>query len=286
MIVVGAGVIGCEYACLFATIGVKVTLIENRPMPLSFLDDEIAQRLKARMSALGIELRMPAQVSRCETLPDRVKLTLDTNEELEGECVLVCAGRQANTAALNLAAAGLTAGKRGQLEVDARFRTSVGHIAAVGDVIGFPALASTAMEQARVAVVHLFDLKYKTEMASQFPYGIYTIPEVSMVGETEASLQSKQVDYVVGRAELAQNARGLIIGDDGLLKLLFRKTDMQLLGAHCIGEQATELIHIALTALMTGAKAELFIQMCFNYPTLSEAYKYAAYDALGRRQTT
>ncbi len=283
MVVVGGGVIGCEYACLFAALGVKVTVVEARPTPLGFLDGEVVGWLSERMRQLGVDFRMPSEVERCDVAERAVHLTLKGGEALTADIVLVCAGRQANTQELNLPAAGLTAGKRGQLDVDAAFKTAVPHISAAGDVLGFPALASTSMEQARVAAVHLFDLKYKTKVAPLFPYGIYTIPEVSMVGETEEALRKQGVPYVAGVADFAENARGLIIGETGKLKLLFRRDDMALVGAHCLGEGATELIHVALTAMTVGAKADLFIELCFNYPTLSEAYKYATYDALGKR---
>jgi NAD(P) transhydrogenase len=283
MVVVGGGVIGCEYACLFATLGAKVTVVEARPGILGFLDGEFVGLLEERMRALGIDFKKPAQVKACEPFDGGVTLTLDDGARLEADLALICAGRQGNTGALNLAAAGLAANARGQLEVDARFRTKVPHIAAVGDVIGFPALASTSMEQARVAVVHFFDLKYKTEMAPLFPYGIFTIPEVAMVGETEESLARAGVPYVKGVADFGKNARGAMIGETGRLKLLFRRDDMKLLGVHCLGEGAVELVHIGMTAMLAGATGDLFIQACFNYPTLSEAYKYATYDALGRR---
>ncbi|MEW5738467.1 MAG: Si-specific NAD(P)(+) transhydrogenase [Myxococcota bacterium] len=283
MLVIGGGVIGCEYACLFAALGTRVTVVESRPGILGFLDAEVVGWLTERMRALGVEFRMPAQVARCEAPAGGVAVTLDDGQRLEADLVLVCAGREANTAKLNLEAAGLSPGKRGQLEVDAQFRTKVPHIAAVGDVIGFPALASTSMEQARVAVVHFFDLKYKTALAPIFPYGLFTIPEVSMVGETEESLTRAQVPYVKGVADLEQNARGVMTGETGKLKLLFRREDLKLVGVHCIAEGATELVHVGMMAMLGGAKADAFIDACFNYPTLSEAYKYATYDALGRR---
>lgn len=283
MAVVGGGVIGCEYACLFAALGAKVTLVESRSGLLPFLDGELQALLEARMADLGIV------VSKCDTVQavtsegDGVALKLQSGRALHTDLVLVCAGRTANTGMLNLAAAGLTAGKRGQLTVDERFRTSVPHIYAAGDVIGFPALASTAMDQARIAVVDAFDLKYKTALPKVLPFGVFTIPEVSMAGETEESLREKGVRYVSGRASFADNARGRIIGEQhGRLKLLFGRDDQKLLGVHIIGEGATELVHIGLTALLMGATADLFIQACFNYPTLSEVYKYATYDALGQ----
>ncbi len=284
MAVVGGGVIGCEYACLFAALGTKVTLVESRSGLLPFLDGEIQALLEERMAGLGIV------VSKCDTVKtvtsegDGVALTLASGRSLHEDLVLVCAGRNANTADLNLAAAGITAGKRGQLTVDARFRTSVPHIYAAGDVIGFPALASTAMDQARVAVVDAFDLKYKTSLPTVLPFGVFTIPEVSMAGETEEALREKGIPYVSGRASFADNAKGRIIGEQhGRLKLLFGRADQKLLGVHLIGEGATELIHVGLTAMLMGATADLFIQACFNYPTLSEVYKYATYDAMGAR---
>lgn len=285
LVVVGGGVIGCEYACTFAAQGVQVSLIDGRDVLLGFLDREISLALMDRMRKLGIELFAPERVEACTPGGDAVRVTLGSGRVLTASAVLAAAGRQSNTASLNLAAAGITPGKRGLLEVNAHYQTSVPHIYAAGDVIGFPALASTSMEQARLAMVHAFDLKYKTEVAPILPYGIYTIPEVSMAGETEDSLKSKAIAYVAGRASYGQNARGEIIGDmDGMLKLLFGRDDMKLLGVHVIGESASEVVHIGLTALMVGAGAELFIRTCYNYPTLGELYKYATYDAMGRKQ--
>jgi NAD(P) transhydrogenase len=288
MAVVGGGVIGCEYACLFAALGAKVTVIDTKPTILGFLDGEVVGWLMERMRALGITFALEAQVTKCEAGQGSVRLGLDGVGRQEGgplevDLALICAGRTANTDALGLANAGVELGRRGQIDVDARFRTKVPHIAAVGDIIGFPSLASTSMEQARVAVVDFFDLKYKTKVAPLFPYGIFTIPEVSMCGETEESLQKSGVAYVKGVANLAENARGQMIGETGSLKLLYRREDMKLLGVHLIGEGATELVHIGLAAMMAGASADLFIEACFNYPTLSEAYKYATYDALQRK---
>jgi NAD(P) transhydrogenase len=283
MTVVGGGVIGCEYACLFAALGTKVTIVESRPCILGFLDAEVVSWLTERMKQLGVSFELEAQVTKCETEADGVRLTLDRGTAIHTDIALICAGRSANTDSLKLENAGITPGKRGQLDVDANFRTRVPHIAAVGDCIGFPALASTSMEQARVAVVHFFDLKYKTRVAPLFPYGIYTIPEVSMVGETEEALKKAGVDYVKGVAHLGDNARGRMIGETGALKLLYRRDDLKLLGVHCVGEGATELVHIGLTAMLSNATADLFIDACFNYPTLSEAYKYATYDALQRK---
>jgi NAD(P) transhydrogenase len=178
---------------------------------------------------------------------------------------------------------GVKLGARGQVEVGPEYQTAVPGIYAVGDVIGFPALASTSMEQARIAVMHAFELEAPNQMAPVLPYGIYTIPEVSMAGETEEALEARDIPYVVGRASFSTNPRGQIIGEShGLLKLLFRREDLRLMGVHVLGEQASELVHVGLMALMTGASARLFVETCFNYPTLSEAYKTATYDALDK----
>jgi NAD(P) transhydrogenase len=282
--VVGGGVIGAEYASTFAALGVDVTLIEVRDRLLPFLDGEIAAALKRGMENLGIRFRMPRRVAGCDPGADSVTLRLEGGETVDADAVLVSAGRVSNTASLNLEAAGIRCGEYGLLEVDEHFRTSAPNVYAAGDVIGFPALASTSMEQARLAMVHAFDLRYKKALAVVLPYGIYTIPEVSMAGDTEESLAGKGIDYVVGRATYQQNARGQIIGDpEGMLKLLFAQKDMRLLGVHVIGEQATELVHVGLTVILAGAGNDLFIQTCYNYPTLTEMYKYATYDAMGKQ---
>jgi NAD(P) transhydrogenase len=285
LVVVGGGVIGTEYACTFAALDREVSLIDSGPRLLPFLDAELSTALRAGMERLGIRIVAPERVKSCAAGDGSVTLTLGSGEEIEGDAVLVAAGRISNTATLGLESAGISMDETGKIPVDAHYRTVAPHIYAAGDVIGFPALASTSMEQARIAMVHAFDLKYKTEFAPILPYGIYTIPELSMAGETEESLQKSGTPYVVGRADYGRNARGIIIGDDaGFLKLLFHRDDMRLLGVHIIGEQATEILHIGLTAMMCGATSELFIRTCYNYPTLGELYKYATYDAMGRRQ--
>lgn len=284
LVVIGAGVIGCEYACTFAALGTKVFLIDKREIPLGFLDEELSRALAQAMRELGVNLCMPDEMLTCTATPEAVITRLKSGRELRSDGVLVAAGRSSNTAGLNLEAAGIKPGKYGLLEVNARYQTAVPHIYAAGDVIGFPALASTSMEQARLAMVSAFDLKYKTSVAEVLPYGIYTIPELSMAGATEEELKLKGIAYVCGRAKYANNARGTIIGDEsGFLKLIFARDDMRLLGVHVIGELATEVVHIGLMALMMHAGADLFIKCCFNYPTLSELYKYATYDALGQR---
>ena len=282
--VVGAGVIGSEYACTFAALGTKVDVIDGRDVLLPFLDMEVSRALKIAMEKLGIVFHLKEKVT-CVAPPDgELVLTLDSGEILKTEGVLIAAGRTSNTADLDLNAAGITPGKRGLLSVDAHFRTEVPNIYAAGDVIGFPALASTSMEQARVAMCHAFDKSYKTAIANLLPTAIYTIPEVSTVGQTEESLNTNSVDYVVGRASYGQNARGDIIGDQtGFLKLLFNRPDMKLLGVHVIGELASELVHVGLMAMLTGSGVELFNRACFNYPTLGDLYKYAAYDAMEKQ---
>jgi NAD(P) transhydrogenase len=282
--VVGGGVIGLEYASTFAALGVEVSLIEGRERLLSFLDGEISAALQRGMGALGIRFEMPRRVAACEAHEDRVELRLDDGSSREADAVLVSAGRVGNTATLRLEAAGIAAAEHGLVKVDDHFRTSAPNVYAAGDVIGFPALASTSMEQARLAMVHAFDLQYKKALAPVLPYGIYTIPEVSMAGETEESLTEKGIDYLVGRATYQQNARGQIVGDpEGMLKLLFTAQGMKVVGVHVIGEQATELVHVGLTAILAAATNDLFIQTCYNYPTLAEMYKYATYDAMGKR---
>jgi NAD(P) transhydrogenase len=288
MVIAGGGVIGCEYACIFATLGVHVTLVEGRDRMLTFLDDEVADALKARMIDLGIQFRMPDAIDEVEPATDgRYRLHLQSGELMTTPTVLIASGRSGNTDCLNLPAIGVPLGARGQIKTDEQYRTALPHIYAAGDVIGFPSLASASMEQARLAMCHAFHLDYKRELAPILPYGIYTIPEVSVAGETEATARAKGIDVVVGKASFAANARGQIIGEkDGFLKLVFARDGMRLIGTHVIGEQASELIHIGLTAMLAEQGADLFIRTCYNYPTLSEAYKYATYDALGRLHQT
>ena len=283
MLVVGGGVIGCEYACTFGILGVDVTVVEQRARIIDSLDGEVSENLRGQMEAMGVRIVLNDSVESVENAGALV-VRLKSGEILRPDCILVSSGRGGNTKGLGLENVGIEVDARGRVKVNDRFQTSQPHVYAAGDVIGSPALASTSMEQARVAMVHAFDLKYKSDVAGILPFGIYTIPECSMAGETEESLAAKGVSYVVGKAGYASNARGHIIGDEkGFLKLLFRFDDMALLGVHVIGEQATELVHVGLTALLMGQGADLFIRTCFNYPTLSELYKYATYDALGRR---
>lgn len=281
--ILGGGVIGCEYACMFAALGVRVTLLDARDRLLGFLDGEIADRLAEAMRHLGVELRLGARWGAVHCVKGRGVVTALPDGELVTEKLLFAAGRVGNTAELGLERIGLAPNERGLLEVDACYRTSLPHVYAAGDVIGFPALASTSMEQARVAVCHAFGIAYKRSMGPMLPYGIYTIPEVSCVGESEESARAGGVDYVVGRALYRENARGLITGDlEGMTKLLVDRASRRLVGVHVIGERASELIHVGQAVMHLGGTVDAFIEMVFNYPTLAESYKYAAYHALGQ----
>lgn len=284
LVVMGAGVIGCEYATMFAALGVRVTLTDPRAAILPFLDREIAGRLVKHLDdVLGIDLRLGRTITSVEAGAHSVRCHLSDGTVVEAERLLVAAGRTGNTADLGLEALGIEPDKRGLVGVDAHYRTQALHVYAVGDVIGFPALASVAMEQARVAAVHAFGIGSKDQVDPLLPYGVYTIPEVSSIGESEESAKEKGLDVETGRASYSANARGQIIGDKtGLVKLVFRRDDRVLVGAHVIGESASELIHIASMALRHQATIDAFVDIVFNYPTLSEAYKYAAYDGLGR----
>src|SRR5438132_7955959 len=237
------------------------------------------------MKADGVNFIWKEKVVRCDAPANgKITLTLTSGATIAVDDVLVAAGRQSNTPDLNLTAAGLTPGKRGLVKVDAHCRTEIPHIFAAGDVIGAPALAATSMEQARLAICVAFEFDYKDVVAPILPTGIYTIPEASMAGETEESLKRKGIGYVVGRARYADNPRGQIIGDEsGLLKLIFRQDDMRLVGVHVVGEQATELVHLGLIAMLAGVGASVFNRVCFNYPTLGELYKLATYEALLKR---
>jgi NAD(P) transhydrogenase len=282
--VIGAGVVGAEYAGTFAALGVEVHVIDGRDRLLGFLDHEISEAITAAMQRMGVQFHWKEKVVACRA-PERGEIVLqfESGRELAVTDVLVAAGRSSNTADLNLAAAGLVAGRRGLIEVNAFGQSAVPHIYAAGDVTGPPALAGTGMEQARVAVCHAFGFLEKS-MSSLQPTGVYTIPEASMVGLTEQAARDAGEDIIVGRAPYDRNARGQLTGDEsGFLKLVFRRADMRLLGVHAVGEQATELVHVGLIALMCGGDAELFNRACFNYPTLGDLYKYATYDAMLQR---
>jgi NAD(P) transhydrogenase len=282
MIVVGGGVIGCEYASIFTAMGVEVALVDGRERLLPFLDAEISELLRARLASLGLKFFFQERVKGTERIAGAVRMTLASGQVVEAETALFAAGRRGAVDGMCLERAGLGINPRGNIDVNDHYQTHVRHIYAAGDVIGFPALASTSMEQGRVAMCHAFGFPYKERLASQLPMGIYTIPEISAVGETEESCKIRKISYVVGRAKYANNARGQIIGEStGLLKLIFRPDNKQLLGVQIFGEGATELIHLGMAVLESGGAIDTFIELVFNFPTLSELYKYAAYDGLG-----
>jgi len=278
---IGAGVIGSEYGSTFAALGAEVHIVDGRDKLLPFLDAEVSQALVTAMEHAGITFHWNEKVEKCDILPSgEVLLTFASGKSLTVDVVLVAAGRKSNTETLNLPVAGVATGKRGIIAVDEQYRTNVPHIFAAGDVIGFPALASTSMEQGRRVSSHAFGGNIPA-LAPLLPNGIYTIPEVSMIGETEESLKQKGVEYVVGRATYIQNARGQIIGDkEGFLKLLFLRDGLKLVGVHVMGEQATEIVHIGLMAMLTNASATLFVEACFNVPTLGMLYKTATLQAI------
>lgn len=280
--VMGAGVIGCEYASMFAALGVKVTLIEPRAELLAFLDADMSEALRLALIHSGINVLMKDAATEVRRVGSQIIAKLASGGEVASEKLLFAAGRSGCTATLNLEAVGVKLANRGYIEVDSDYRTTCPSIYAAGDVIGFPALASTSMEQARVAVCHAFGFTYKRQMSELLPYGIYTIPEVSCVGLSEEDATARGIDVVCGRAYYKHNARGKILGDtDGMVKLVFERPTRKLIGAHCIGDRATELVHIGQAIITLSGTVETLIEMVFNYPTLAETYKYAAYDALG-----
>jgi NAD(P) transhydrogenase len=285
MTVVGGGVIGIEYASIFAALGIEVTVVERRDRILDFADREIVDELIHQMRKRNVTFRFGEAVERFEVSDGPARrgvLFLESGKRIVSDLVLFSAGRTGATDQLNLAAAGLVADDRGRLAVDPEFRTAVPHILAAGDVIGYPSLAATSSEQGRLAACHAFGVSAGA-MASHFPVGIYAIPEVSMVGATEQELTQAKVPYEIGVARYREIARGQILGDDsGLFKMLFHREDRRLLGAHAIGTQATELIHIGQAVLGLGGGLEYFMRTVFNYPTLAECYKVAALDAANK----
>ena len=284
MAVIGAGVIGSEYACTFAALGAQAHIIDGRDKLLPFLDTEVSQAFQAAMERGGVTFHWKEMVAEMRLLGGQSgDADVCFRQDIDGRCGAGRGGTQEQCGDAGLPAAGVATGERGIIPVNEHYQTNVPHIYAAGDVIGFPALASTSMEQARRAVAHALDLP-NGALSPLLPNGIYTIPEVSMIGETEESLQKKNVDYVVGRAVYADNARGQIIGDkDGFLKLIFRRDDMKLIGVHVIGELATEVVHIGLMAMLFGATANVFVEACFNVPTLGMLYKTATLAAIRAR---
>jgi NAD(P) transhydrogenase len=288
MTVVGGGVVGIEYASIFAALGVEVALVERRDRPLDFVDREIVDELIHQMRKRDVTFRFGEGVERFEVSegpPRRGVLFLESGKRIVSDLVLFSAGRTGATEQLNLAAAGLAADGRGRLRVDADFRTTVPHVYAAGDVIGHPSLAATSSEQGRLAACHAFGVA-AGPMAPHFPVGIYAIPEISMVGATEQELTAGKIPYEIGIARYREIARGQILGDDsGLFKMLFHREDRRLLGAHAIGTGATELIHIGQAVLGLGGGLDYFLRTVFNYPTLAECYKVAALDAANKLAT-
>jgi NAD(P) transhydrogenase len=294
MIVVGGGVIGTEYACMMATLGIKTTLVEGRHEVLGFLDTEITESFQYQMRKMSITLRLGEKVSRIERLtPEQsaakgdpavplVQATLESGKQLRAQTLLYAVGRQGTTEALHLEKAGIQTDDRHRLHVNADYQTTAPHIYAAGDVIGFPALASTSMEQGRLAVCHAFGVPTNS-IPELFPYGIYAIPEISMVGKTEQQLTDSGIPYEAGVAQYSELARGQLLGDDtGMLKLLIHQDNHQILGVHAIGTGATELIHIGQAVMAFKGTVDFFINNVFNYPTLAEAYKVAALNGLNK----
>jgi len=281
--VVGAGVIGVEYASMFAALGVEVTLVDKRDRLLDFVDAEIAESLSYQMRNMDCTFRLREEVASIAVeAPRRAVATLKSGKHIVAELLLYSIGRIGATATLDLSAAGLQADDRGRIQVNERFETTVPHILAVGDVIGFPSLASTSMEQGRQAVCHAYGVTCSS-LPELFPFGIYSIPEISMVGRNEGELTEAGVPYEIGVARYREIARGAILGDDsGLLKILFHRETRALLGVHIIGTSATELVHIGQAAIAFGASIDYFVDAVFNYPTFAECYKVAALDGYNK----
>jgi len=284
LLVVGGGVIGVEYTCMFAVLGVRVTLIEKRDRLLEFADREIIEALSYHLRDARVTMRLGEEVDSVEELPDgTVVANLQSKKKVSGDALLYAVGRQGAIDDLNLAAAGIEADNRGRIPVDEHFQTIVPHIFAVGDVVGFPSLASVSMEQGRIAAARAFNDNAAHSNPSFYPYGIYTIPEISFIGKTEEQLTDEDVPYEVGMAYYRETARGQIRGDTtGRLKLVFHRDTRKVLGVHIIGEGAAELVHIGQAVMILGGTVDYFIDTVFNYPTLAECYKAAAFNGIGR----
>lgn len=284
LLVVGGGVIGLEYASMFAAMNIEVTLIDQRPTLLDFADREVIESLLYQLRQRGMIFRLGEKVESVSVDAERgrVSAKMESGKTISGDALLYTVGRQANTDALNLAAAGIEADARGLLHVNEFFQTTVPHVYAAGDVIGFPALASTSMEQGRLAANHMFG-KTIVWNPDVLPYGIYTIPEISMVGKSEEYLTANKINYEVGIAKYEELAKAQMIGDaHGMLKLLFSPETLKLLGVHAIGDRAAEIIHIGQAVMTLNAPITYFRDTVFNYPTLAEAYKVAALDGLNK----
>ena len=283
MIVVGGGVIGLEFASMLAALGIEITLIEQRPALLEFVDQEIVEALCYHMRRHGAIFRLGEKVTTVDRDDrGRVVAHLESGKRIHGNALLYAVGRQANTDLLNLQAAGLDAGPRGKITVNENFQTAQPHIYAAGDVIGFPSLAATSMEQGRLASCHIFGAPAHSA-PGLLPYGIYTIPEISMVGQTELSLTAAKIPFEVGISKYEELAKAQIVGDlTGLLKILFHQDTRKVLGVHAIGESAAEIVHIGQAVLSFGGTIDYFRDTVFNYPTFAEAYKVAGLDGLNK----
>ena len=286
LVVIGGGVIGCEYAGIFAALGVRVTIVNSRSRLLMQLDTDLSDALRKEMTRrLGVQVLLDAEVVSVRTENEIAMVKVSDGREIVADCVLYCAGREGNVHDLGLDVAGVKTNARGFVQVDPRFRTANPKVFAAGDLVGFPALASTAMEQARVAMCHAFDLKYKTAVSAVLPYGVWTVPEIATVGIGEDDARAQGMSVEVGKSSFRENPRGQIIGDtEGQVKLVFNTDDQRIIGASVMGEGACELIHIPAAVMAFGGTLDYFIQCVFNYPTLSDAFKYAAYDGLQRLQ--
>src|SRR5689334_17165425 len=283
LIVVGGGVIGVEYTCMFSTLGVRVILVEKRPRLLEFADAEIVEALSYHLRDHRVTMRLNEEVESVEEAAGcGVVANLQSKKKISGDALLYAVGRQGNVEELNLQAAGIAADARGRIQVDAEYRTSQPNIYAAGDVIGFPSLASVSMEQGRLAAAHAFGLNLHSNPAT-YPYGIYTIPEISFIGKTEEQLTDEDVPYEVGVAFYREIARGQIRGDTtGRLKIIFHRETHQILGVHIIGDGASELLHIGQAVMILKGTVEYFVDTVFNYPTLAECYKAAAFNGLNK----
>ncbi|MBW7932829.1 MAG: Si-specific NAD(P)(+) transhydrogenase [Gemmatimonadaceae bacterium] len=286
MVIIGGGTIGCTYACVFAALGAHVTLVTSRDRLLAQFEHEVGDALRREMTRrLGVQVLLGLDVTRIDAQAGLGYVTVADGTTVVAESVLYCAGREGTTAELGLENAGVATAERGFIVVDDKFRTSTTHIYAAGDVIGYPGRAAVAMEQARVAMCHAFGLRYKQAVSSVVPFGVWTIPEVASVGLTEAEARARGIECEVGRAELSHNARGQILGETtGFVKLVFNAEDQRLLGATVVGEGACEIIHLPSAVLAHEGTLDYFIQAVFGYPSLTEAFKYAAYDGLQRLQ--
>jgi NAD(P) transhydrogenase len=284
LIVVGGGVIGVEYCCMFAALGVRVTLVERRPRLLEFADQEIVEALSYHLRDARVTMRLNEEVESVEELPDgTVVANLESKKRLSGDALLYAVGRQGAVADLNLDAVGIKADARGRIPVNEKYQTTAEHVFAVGDVIGFPSLASVSMEQGRIAASEAFEGGCISSNPTFYPYGIYTIPEISFIGKTEEQLTEEDVPYEVGVAYYREIARGQIRGDTtGRLKLIFHRENKSVLGVHIIGEGASELLHIGQAVMILGGTVDYFVDTVFNYPTLAECYKAAAFNGINR----